>query len=334
MSKFHAYVIATALSLSAGVPIWAQDPNSQGQSAPAQQPSQPDKPIQPAKSEDQNAARPPNSDEPPVAPVVAGTVNNAPLTGANEPPFRIFSSRSFVVPALEFFGQLDSNGSNSPFSNFASINSILGAISIQKMGRASQLNLDYMLGRTFSNQSNVFNSTINDFSSSYLWSRGRWDGFVTDRLQYSSESSFLGGFAPFQVASVGSLAGFGSAPLVLRSSFLPGEGIFTNFGPRLTNLAVAQVNNHLSRRMFFTLVANDAVLHFFNSGLIDSSTAGFQAGIGFQRISSQSSRQHCGTCIPAPNRGTMAISNWRWSGHHAYPRAKPDNRASESRYDP
>lgn len=280
MPKFREYLIATALSLFVIAPVWAQDRGSQTQSPPAQQPSQPEKPIQPAKPEDQNVPIP---DEPPLAPVVAGTVNNAPLTGANEPPFSIFSSRSFLVPAVEFFGQLDSNGSNSPFGNFASINSILGAVSIQKMARASQLNLDYMLGRTFSNRSNGFNSTINDLNASYLWSRGRWDGFFTDRLLYSSEASFVGGFAPFQLGSVGNMSGFGSAPLPLRSSFLPGEGIFTNFGPRLTNVALAQVNNHLTRRTFITFVGNYDVLHFFNSGLIDSSTAGFQAGIGFQR---------------------------------------------------
>ena len=285
MLKSRAYLFAAVLSLFLSAPIWAQSTGSQGQSAPAQQPSQPEKPLQPATPKDQNQNRPALSpdDAPPVAPVVAGTVYNAPLTGANEPPFSIFSSRSYVVPAVEFFGQLDSNGHNTPFGNFASINSILGAISIQKMARASQYNVDYMVGRTFSNEGNAFNSTINDFNGSYLWSRGRWDGFVADRLLYSSESSFLGGFAPFQIPSYGSIGGFGMAPLLLRNSFLPSEGIFTNFGPRLTNVAIAQLNNHITRRTFFTLVANDDILHFLHSGLIDSSTAGFQTGLGYQR---------------------------------------------------
>jgi len=282
MSKFRACLIATVISLSVVAAVCAQDPGSQMQSPPAQQPAQPDKPIPPANPNDQNRPNP-STDEPPLAPVVAGTVNSAPLTGANEPPFNIFRSRSFVVPALGFFGQLDSNGNNTPFGNFTSINSLFGAISIQKMASASQFNLDYTLGRTFSNQSSAFNSTINDFAASYLWSRGRWDGFVTDRLLYSSEASFLGGYAPFPSASFGTASGFGMAPLLLRNSFMPDQGIFTNFGPRLNNIAVAQVNNHISRRMFFTIVGTDNILHFTNPGLIDSSTAGFQAGLGFQR---------------------------------------------------
>jgi hypothetical protein len=55
------------------------------------------------------------------------------------------------------------------------------------------------------------------------------------------------------------------------------------FGPRLSNTLVAQVNNHLSRRTFFTMVGNYEVLHFFDSNLINSSEAGFQAGLGYQR---------------------------------------------------
>jgi hypothetical protein len=279
MSKFRAYLIAAALSLAATVAVWAQEPASQTP-PPAQQPAQPEKPVQPAKPEDQQPN--PNPDEPPVSPVVAGTVYNAPLTGANEPPFDVFRSRSFLVPALGYYGQLDSNGHNTPFGNFASINSIFGAVSIQKMARASEFNLNYLIGRTFSNQASSFDSTVNDFAAAYLWSRGRWDGFVTDRLLYSSESSFLGGYAPFP-SSFGSISGFGMTPLIIRSTFMPDQGIFTNFGPRLNNLAVVQVNNHISRRTFFTVVADDNLLHFTNSGLIDSSTAGFQAGLGFQR---------------------------------------------------
>jgi hypothetical protein len=72
----------------------------------------------------------------------------------------------------------------------------------------------------------------------------------------------------------------------------------TRFGPRLSNALAAQVDDHLSRRTFFTLVGNYEILHFYNSGLattpstnvqtggfklIDSSAAGFQTGIGYER---------------------------------------------------
>jgi hypothetical protein len=66
----------------------------------------------------------------------------------------------------------------------------------------------------------------------------------------------------------------------------------------LSNTLVAQVNNHLSRRTFFTLVGNYNILHFYDASnnsnlppalqtlgfnLINSSSTGFQTGIGYQR---------------------------------------------------
>jgi hypothetical protein len=277
MLSVRAFLVTAVLGIIVTASVCAQTSPS-GQS-PTQQPTQPDKPVEPVKPEGENKTL----DEPPAPPVVAGTANNAPLTGANEPPLGIFSSRSFVVPALEYYGQLDSNGSNTPFGRFAAINSVLGALSLQKVGRTSQLNLDYMLGRSFSNEGDAFNSTINDLNASYLWSRGRWDGFVVNKLLYSSESSFLGGIAPFEYMGPESIAGLATGPVVLRNSFLPGQGIFTNVGPRLSDALVAQVNNHLSRRTFFTVVGNYNTLHFYDSPLINSSAAGFQTGIGFQR---------------------------------------------------
>lgn len=264
-------------------PQTQQNPSApqQQQNPPAQQPVQPEKPLQPSQSGDQSGQ--PGNDQPPVPPIITGTVYNTPITGAGVPPFGIFSSRSYLVPAVEYFGQLDSNGTNITNGGFASINSILGAISAQKTTNSSQLNVDYMVGRSFSNQANAFNSTTSDLNVSDLWTRGRWDGFIADQMLYSSQSAFLGGVAPFELAGLGTVAGIGTGPIVLRNTFLPGQGIFTNFGPRLSNATVAQINNHLSRRTFFTLVGNYNTLRFFNSGLIDSSAAGFQAGLGFQR---------------------------------------------------
>ena len=258
---------------------WGQDASQQNPQP--QQPTQPDKPMQPSDAQEQKQ---PSSGEAPIPPVVAGNVTNGPITGANVPPLGIFSSRSYVAPAVEFYGQLDSNGRNTPFGSFATIDSLIGMIDLQKSTRFTQLNLDYMIGRSFSSTNDVFNSTTTALNVSELWTRGRWDGFISDNLQYSSQTSYLGGIAPFQVANFGSFADEGViGPIILRNAFLPEQGIFTNFGPRLSNALVAQVNNHLSRRVFFTLVGNYNTLDFFNSGFINSSAAGFQAGIGYQR---------------------------------------------------
>src|SRR2546430_4827044 len=276
---------ASAVGLAVGIIIvsgaWAQEPTSQPQSS-SQEPTQATQPVKPAKAAGEIGKR--NPDERPLSPILAESVGSAPVTGATEQRWGPVSSRSYFVPAVEFYGQLDSNGTNTNSADFVSINSVLGSLAVQKMGRGSQLNVDYLGGRSFSSQNSVFNSTTQELGISGLLSRGRWDGFVADRFQYSSQSSFFGGILPFNVTEFVHAYGLRpSGPIVLRDAFLPGQGIFTNFGPRLSDAAVAQVTNHLNRRAFVTLVANYNTLHFSNSGLIDTSAAGFQVGMGYQR---------------------------------------------------
>ena len=295
--RFSAYLMALVLGFAAATGVFAQSSGSQSQSPPGQEPTQPAQPQQPAKSEDKSDKK--NDDLLPAPPVVAGTSNDAPLTGASMPIIGLVASRSYVVPSLFFFGQLDSNASNTSGTyHFASINTVMGSIAVQKLGRASQFNLGYLAGRSFSNQNGAYNSTTQEAAASELWSRGRWDGFILDKLLYSSQAAFLGGSTPFDLAGLNSVAGIsGTGSITLRNTFLPGQGILTPFGPRLSNALVAQVNNHLTRRTFFTVVGNYDVLHFYNpsltataSGLlpgtfnlVNSSAAGFQTGIGYQR---------------------------------------------------
>jgi hypothetical protein len=298
--KLSPYLMAVALGLAAtgSTYTYAQTSGSQTQSPSGQEPTQPQRPQQPVKSPDDKKSDKGNQDEAPAPPVVGGTSIDAPITGASQPIIGLVASRSYVVPSVYFFGQVDSDANNSSSNKqVTSINTLMGSIAVQKVGRASQLNFGYLAGRSFSNSGGIFNSTTHQAAASELWSRGRWDGFILDKLLYSSQASFIGGATPFDTFGLNTVAGLSSTgPVILRNSFLPGQGIFTPFGPRLSNSLVAQVNNHLSRRIFFTAVGNYNVLHFYNSqlstflpvglqafNLINSSAAGFQTGVGYQR---------------------------------------------------
>jgi hypothetical protein len=279
MPKLISSVSVILLALAAMGESRAQAPSSTQQD-PSQQSTQPVQPVKPV----QDAPGKKNPDDGPVSPVVAGSVNNAPLTGATEQRRGPLSSRSYFSPGVEYYGQLDSNGSNTNSGRFVSFNSILGSLALQRMGRGSQFNLDYLGGRSFSPQNGNFNSTTQELGVSGLMSRGRWEGFLADRFSYSSQSAFLGGITPFDATEFNDVYGLApSGPVILRDTFLPGNGVFTNFGPRLSNAIVGQVTDHVSRRAFFTGVANFNTLHFFNSGLINTSAAGFQVGAGYQR---------------------------------------------------
>jgi len=279
MSRLRAYAVGLIVGFIVVSEAWAQEPAAKPQSS-SQEPTQATQPVKPVKARGEIK----KPDDRPLSPILTGTAVNAPFTGATEQRWGPVSSRSYFVPAVEFYGQLDSNGNNTSSGRFVSINSVLGSLAVQKMGRASQINMDYLGGRSFSTQNSVFNSTTHELGVSGLLSRGRWDGFVADRFLYSSQSSFFGGVLPFNVTEFADVSGLRpSGPMVLRDAFVPGQGIFTNFGPRLSNSVVAQVTNHLNRRAFVTIVGNYNTLHFFNSGLIDTSAAGFQVGAGYQR---------------------------------------------------
>jgi hypothetical protein len=230
-------------------------------------------------------------------PAGASDQNDPSLVGAQNASLTFRDDRSFLLPSVAYFGQLDSNASNAYNSGnhtFASINSLLGAVELQKTGSGSLLNMNYLVGRSFSNDGGAYNSTTQELGVTGLWLRGRWNGLFTDQLRYSSQAAFFGGLSPFDMAGdpLGApmLPGVDETPIAFRETFLPGQGVFTVYGPRLGNAAIGEVTNHLTRRTSITFVGNYDILRFFNSSqtnaaqtagytLIDSSVAGFQAGL-------------------------------------------------------
>lgn len=272
--KLHAYFLATTFGVLGVSSAWAQDPSQQPPPTPsAQQPTQPVQPSQPA-----NSPNGPDNPQEPVPTTLTGDVNNPPLAGAEVPSLKMPIQRSYLLPSLNYFGQADSNPSNSNgqsgFGNVASINTFLGGIDVQKATRRSQMNLGYLGGYSFSNQGGQFNSATHEFAISETFNRSRWDGFLLDEVRYSSQASYFGGVTPFDIAGLND-----NIPIFIHSTFLPGQSILTNFGSRLSEVAIGQLDNHLTRNTSITFVGNYSTLHFFNNGLIDTSAGGFQVGL-------------------------------------------------------
>src|SRR5438270_12925517 len=126
--KLSSFLIAALLATAGGVSARAQSPQPQDQPPSGQQPTQPAQPQQPSKSPDDKPQKP-YEEQLPTPPVVAGTSNDAPITGASQPIIGLVASRSYIVPSVYFFGQLDSNGSNLIGNGqFTSINTIMGSL--------------------------------------------------------------------------------------------------------------------------------------------------------------------------------------------------------------
>src|SRR5436305_803792 len=130
-SKLNRYGMGLVLLLVGAFGLYAQSSAPQGQGS-SQQPTQPAQAEPPAKSPDDNS---PIQDQPPTPPVVAGTSTNAPITGASQPIIGLVASRSYISPSVFYFGQLDSNANNSGSGGyrFASINTLMGSVAIQKL---------------------------------------------------------------------------------------------------------------------------------------------------------------------------------------------------------
>src|SRR5260370_34177875 len=109
----YACVMAFGLGLVAGTSTYAQSSGSQsqGQGSPVQEPTQPAQPQQPTKSPDENSNKN-TQDQFPTPPVVAGTANDAPPTRSSQPLVGLFAARSYVIPSVFFFGQLEYNSYN------------------------------------------------------------------------------------------------------------------------------------------------------------------------------------------------------------------------------
>lgn len=248
-------------------------------------PSQPVQPAQPSNPENPNAPNPndngsPYPNTPPTPPVIADDQGQLPLSGAAEPPIGLVNSRSYLLPSLNYYGQIDTNPYNTPQGSrvsVASINTVLGGLVVEKFTPHSELNLDYLGGYSFSNEGGLFDSATQELGFADLWFRGRWTGLIAEELSYSSQSAFYGGVTPFDLAGLQP-----TGPIILQNTFLPGQSIITSFGPRLSDATVAEVNNRVSRRTTASFVANYETLRFLSAGLVDSSAAGFQAGLDYE----------------------------------------------------
>jgi hypothetical protein len=103
MLTLRTYALALVFGLAIAPLTRAQDPAPQSQNPPpAQEPTNPAQPLPPDKSADTQGKSSP--DDQPIFPVVAGTVVDAPLGGAAMPVIGLVRSRSYVVPAVSYYG--------------------------------------------------------------------------------------------------------------------------------------------------------------------------------------------------------------------------------------
>ena len=185
--------------------------------------------------------------------------------------------RSYFFPSFQVSEMADSN---SPFTSgarkFVSVDTLIGRLAMQKVGKHSQLTADYVGGGQIYNHHSELNATIHQFGITESYQGRRWGFLLDDRATYLPEAAFgYGGFG-WMGALGPSLGGARGSNLTnLSPAFNPNAGVLTGRGSRISNAAVAQIQYAAGPRSSITVSGSYGLLHFRTPGFIDSRNAFF-----------------------------------------------------------
>ncbi len=211
---------------------------------------------------------------PPVGPM-------SPLSGAQllTPGF-VGEARNFILPTVGCTENANTNptGYNQNSSLFSE-STCVGALTLQRIGKHSQLNLDDAGGGMFFNRALQPGAATNtnryalfdELGVSEQVSGNRWNWQVSDQGMYLPETPV--GFAGFGALSsyIGGAAGgnsLSSAP-ALNGAYQPNQALFTGYSNRLSDLATTQFDYSVSGRSIITGTAMIGTLQYITPGFID-----------------------------------------------------------------
>lgn len=278
MRRFEIrFWVGVSLLLTTVPVVWAQQPQQPQQTQQQQ--------TQTQDSQDQGVQPIPAYRSP-----LAGLTNNGDetqpgdlmpdarsLSGAQDLTLGLPSGqRSYWQPKFNVNGTADSDALGaSQGSGWTGYGSVLGGVDLHKIAGRSDLLLSYIGGGTFSNDSGVGNSIIQELQFAGKMTFRRSVLSIFDQFSYLPETN-----AGYSGLAGVALPGGGSAGL--QNGFQEGQSILTARGQRISNTSLAQLDTFLSARSSFTFVGGYSVLDFFGDDLLNSGDIIFQAGYNHQ----------------------------------------------------
>jgi hypothetical protein len=249
--------------------------------ARAQQPQQPDQPAPqnqsgaptpayhaPLLSGDDNDTQD-NSQEPsPDTRPLAGMQNLA-LGGLE-------THRSYWQPRVDVAASGDSNPrQNTANTNWTTWTSLAGGVDVQQISGGSELILGYTGGFIYSNDRSRPNGVVQELNFADRFVFRRASVTLLDQFSYLPEQSFgFGGLGGVPLpGGVATGPGLGA---------VPGQTILAGQGQNLMNSYFAQVDLYLTPRSSLTIAGGNSVLHYFNSGLLDTVEVIGRVGYNYQ----------------------------------------------------
>jgi hypothetical protein len=216
---------------------------------------------------------------------------NPPLTGLDQPSLEPrATTRSFLLPGLHVSESVDSNIEGTS-GNVAvrGVTRALGTLFLQRLWGHYETDLEYVGGAgfyTFRGHSAHLLQQLNA-GQRVMWRTGQLA--IRDSFSYLPEGQFgfgaYGGAGSFNGGLGGGIGNLGGmAGNALGGIF--GAGQFGSLGqePRITNTAVLDVAQALSRRSSVTAAGSYGVVHFIDdtAGFVNSRQIAAQAGYNYQ----------------------------------------------------
>jgi len=185
-------------------------------------------------------------------PVVAGTSTMLRLRCFAADHWLV-ASRSYIIPSIFFFGPIGFPRKQLPLGGvpLASINTLMAALP-SRNSTCSQLNIGYLAGRSFSSQEERLIPPRRRPLRRNCGA-GSLDGFILDKFMYSSQFRVFGRRHSLDITGLNTVRALQHRP-VGPAQYLSSRTRISLFSAlALSNALVAQVNNHLGRRTFFTM---------------------------------------------------------------------------------
>ena len=213
-----------------------------------------------------------------------------PLTGAElfTPGFEGPQAGSYLLPSLEWtmYGNTNPNVSAGQ-STIVAMGTSIGSLSLQRVGKHNQLNLDYAGGAFFyvsplaaSGKTGPGTSgTLQELSFLPRFSWRRWKLLLGDQSTYLPETANgYYGFGGLTSFDSGQGSGFYSSAFAVNPTLAPSQTILTGLSRRLSNMALAEIEYSVGERSVITATGTYGTLHFLDPGYIDNGIWSFLIG--------------------------------------------------------
>ena len=215
---------------------------------------------------------------------------NPPIAGLDQPSLESpMPSRSFLLPGAHISESLDSNvGQTSGSSSIQGVTRALGSLMFQKVGGRTSSALEYVGGIAYYSDYSPSSNQVQELDAEqrFQWKSGQVT--LRDNFSYLPEGSF--GFGVYGDSAAYSLGldgiGYigGAIGASLNGIFGPGQFGSLGQAPRISNMAIVDIDQDLTRRSALTLAGGYGLVHFTDntSGFIDSNQVSGEAAYNYQ----------------------------------------------------